>query len=95
MKNQPTSRTAHTPLSRLKIENLKSKMTPSILAILAALVPLFAWLIRRHINHEDDPYNQHAEKREALAKEIIQDDETAANRTWCLSASRLDERTKK
>ncbi len=56
-------------------------MSASIIAILAALVPLFVWLIRRHISHEDDPYNQHAQKREALAKEIIHDDETAANRS--------------
>ena len=56
-------------------------MTTSILAILAALVPLFVWLIRRHLTHEDDPYTQHVEKREQLAKEIIDSDEAAANRS--------------
>ena len=56
-------------------------MTTSILAILAALVPLFVWLIRRHLTHEDDPYTKHAENREQLAKEIIHNDETAANRS--------------
>ena len=56
-------------------------MLTSIVAILAALVPLFVRLIRRHLTHEDDPYIQHAEKREQIAKEIIQSDETAANRS--------------
>ncbi len=64
-------------------------MSASIIAILAALVPLFVWLIRRHISHEEDPYTQHAEKREALAKEIITDDETAANRSLDADLDRL------
>ena len=55
-------------------------MTTSIIAILAALVPLFVWLIRRHLNHEDDPYTQHTEKREQIAREIIRNDEASANR---------------
>ena len=64
-------------------------MTTSILAILAALVPLFVWLIRRHLTHEDDPYTKHAEKREELAKEIIHNDEAAANRSLDADLDRL------
>ena len=64
-------------------------MTTSIIAILAALVPLFVWLIRRHLTHEDDPYTQHVEKREELAKEIIRNDETAANRSLDADLDRL------
>ena len=64
-------------------------MLTSTLAILAALVPLFVWLIRRHLTHEDDPYTQHAEKREQLAKEIIRNDETAANRSLDADLDRL------
>ena len=56
-------------------------MLTSIIAILAALVPLFVWLIRRHVTNEDDPANQRAEKRESIAKEIIRNDETAANQS--------------
>ena len=56
-------------------------MTTAILAILAALVPLFVWLIRRHLTHEDDPWTQHTEKREAIAKEILPNHETAANQS--------------
>ena len=67
------------------IENRKSQianfaMTTAILAILAAAIPLIVWLIRRHLTHEDDPWTQHTEKREAIAKEILRNDETAANR---------------
>jgi len=54
-------------------------MLTSIIAILAALVPLIVWLIRRHLTHEDDPWTKHTEKREAIAKEILRNDETAAN----------------
>ena len=64
-------------------------MTTSIIAILAALVSLFAWLIRRHLTHEDDPYTKHAEKREQFAKEIIQSDEAAANRSLDADLDRL------
>ena len=64
-------------------------MTTAILAILAALVPLIAWLIRRHLNHEDDPYIQHTEKREQIAKEILRNDETSANRTLDADLDRL------
>jgi uncharacterized protein with ATP-grasp and redox domains len=56
-------------------------MTTAILAILAALIPLIAWLIRRHLTHEDDPYTEHTEKREQIAKEILRNDEDSANRT--------------
>ena len=56
-------------------------MLTSIIAILAALVPLFVWLIRRHVTNEDDPYTQHTEKREQLAKEVVRNDETAANQS--------------
>jgi hypothetical protein len=56
-------------------------MTTAILAILAAAIPLIAWLIRRHLNDEDDPYIQHTEKREQIAKEILRNDEDSANRT--------------
>ena len=56
-------------------------MLTSIIAILAALVPLFVWLIRRHVTNEDDPTTKHTEKREQLAKEIIHNDETAANQS--------------
>ncbi len=64
-------------------------MTTAILAILAALVPLIAWLIRRHLNHEDDPYIQHTEKREQIAKEILRHDEESANRTLDADLDRL------
>ncbi len=56
-------------------------MTASILTILAALIPLAVWLIRRYLNHEDDPYTKHAENREQIAREIIRNDETSANRS--------------
>ena len=64
-------------------------MLTSIIAILAALVPLFVWLIRRHLTHEDDPATQHNEKREAIAKEIIHNDETAANQSLDADLDRL------
>jgi hypothetical protein len=56
-------------------------MLTSILAILAVVAPLLVWLIRRHLTHEDDPATQHAAKREAIAREIIRNDEAAANRS--------------
>ena len=42
-------------------------MTTTILAILAAAIPLILWLVRRKITHEDDPATKHTEKREAIA----------------------------
>ena len=67
-------------------------MTVSILAILAAVLPLFVWLIRRHLNHEDDPYTQHAEKREEIPpsherplKQTEADAVTSPNRLCCAS----------
>ena len=56
-------------------------MLTSIIAILAAAIPLIVWLIRRHLTHEDDPWTQHTEKREAIAKEILRNHETAANQS--------------
>ena len=56
-------------------------MAASILAILAAVVPLLVWLFRRHFAHEDDAYTKHTQRREAIAREIIRNDETAANRS--------------
>jgi hypothetical protein len=56
-------------------------MITSILAILAALVPFVIWLWKRHARQEEDPYEQHLEHREQLAREIIQRDEALANRS--------------
>ena len=56
-------------------------MTIAILTILASLVPLLVWWIRRRAATEDDPLQQHENHREQIAKEIIHNDETAANRS--------------
>ena len=56
-------------------------MTLSIIAILAALIPLLVWFIRRQAARRDDPLNQKEKRHEEISRQIIHDDETAANRT--------------
>ena len=55
-------------------------MSAAILSILAALVPLAVWLIRRRVARADDPTEQQEKRYEQNAREIINDDEAAANR---------------
>src|SRR5712671_4155169 len=54
-------------------------MSASLWTILAALVPLLVWLIRRHFARQDDPINQTEKRHEEIAHEIIANDEAAAN----------------
>jgi hypothetical protein len=56
-------------------------MTTAILGILAALIPFAIWLWKRHAATEDDPWQQHENHRETIAKEIIHNDEAAANQS--------------
>ena len=56
-------------------------MTATILTLLATLVPFAIWLWKRHAAKTDDPTQQHELHREQIAKEIIHDDEAAANRS--------------
>ena len=56
-------------------------MTTAILGILAALIPFVIWLWKRHDAKTDDPWQQHENHREQIAKEIIHNDETSANRS--------------
>ena len=64
-----------------KIANQKSKMTTAIVGILAALIPFAIWLWKRHAATQDDPWQQHEKHQEAIAKEIIHNDEAAANQS--------------
>jgi type VI protein secretion system component VasK len=56
-------------------------MSAPIWAILAALVPLVVWFIRRRAARRDDPANQKEEHHEQIAREIIHNDEAGANRS--------------
>ena len=56
-------------------------MTIAILTILASLVPLLVWWVRREAAKKDDPWQQHENHRETIAKEIIHNDEAAANQS--------------
>jgi len=56
-------------------------MTIAILTILGSLVPLLVWCVRRAAAKHDDPAEQHENHRESIAKEILHNDETAANRS--------------
>lgn len=56
-------------------------MTATILAILAALAPLVVWFIRRRAARRDDHFNQIEKRHEQISREIIRNDQTAANRT--------------
>jgi len=56
-------------------------MTIAILTILGSLVPLLVWWVRRAAAKHDDPAEQHENKRESIAKEILRNNETAANRS--------------
>ena len=64
-------------------------MTIAILTILAALVPLLVWWVRRAAAKKDDPWQQHENHRETIAKEIIHNDETAANQSLDADLDRL------
>jgi len=55
-------------------------MTIAILTIIGSLVPLLAWWVRRAAAKHDDPTEQHEDKRESIAEEIVHNDEAAANR---------------
>lgn len=57
------------------------KMTTAILGILAALVPFAIWLYKRHAATQVDPQQQHENHREEIAKEIVRNDESSANRS--------------
>jgi hypothetical protein len=54
--------------------------TTAILAILAALVPLVVWLVKRKLTASDDRNTQLQRRREQIAREIVTGDERAANR---------------
>ncbi len=56
-------------------------MTTAILGIVVALIPFAIWLWKREAAKHDDPAEQHEKAREAIAREIIHDDEAAANRS--------------
>jgi len=56
-------------------------MTTAILSILTALIPFAIWLWKRLAAQHDSPAQQHENHRESVAKEIIQNDEAAANRS--------------
>ena len=56
-------------------------MTTAILGILAALIPFAIWLWKRAAAKHDDPAEQNENHRETIAKEILRNDETAANRS--------------
>jgi hypothetical protein len=56
-------------------------MTPSLLTILAALIPFAIWLWKRSAAKSDNALQQHEQHREQIAKEIILNDEAAANRS--------------
>jgi len=64
-------------------------MTIAILTILASLLPLLVWWVRRRAASNDDPYHQHEEHREQIAREIIHNDEAAANQSLDVDLDRL------
>jgi len=64
-------------------------MTASIITILAALIPFAIWLYKRRAAVNDDPWEQHEKHREQIAKEIIHNDEAAANRSLDEDLDRL------
>jgi len=64
-------------------------MTIAILTILASLVQLLVWWVRRAAAKKDDPWQQHENHRETIAKEIIRNDETAANQSLDADLDRL------
>jgi hypothetical protein len=52
----------------------------AILAIVAALVPLLVWWIRRSAEKKDDPIQQHRERTEQIDQDIAKRDSLAATR---------------
>jgi hypothetical protein len=64
-------------------------MIASIVTLLVTLAPFLVWLWKRHEQRKDNPYAQHQKAREELAREIIQHDETAANRNLDNDLDRL------
>jgi hypothetical protein len=54
-------------------------VTAAILGLLAALVPLLVWLIRRRLTAQDDPTQQHRDRISDLDSDIATRDVDAAN----------------
>jgi len=56
-------------------------MTATILTLLAALIPFAIWLYKRASARKDDRQYRHELRRQQMAREVIRNDEAAANRS--------------
>lgn len=61
----------------------------AILTFLTAAVPLIFWLLQRRAARADDPLVHRAAREQAIAREILRDDERGANRSLADDLQRL------
>jgi hypothetical protein len=66
-------------------------MTAAILAILAAVIPLVVWLVRRSIEKSDDPKEQHRKRVESAESAIAKGDADALSANLASMLQRLRE----
>jgi 1,6-anhydro-N-acetylmuramate kinase len=55
-------------------------MIAATLSLLAGLVGLVAWLLKRRASSNDKPSTKRLQRRQEVSREIVSDDSAAANR---------------